>query len=78
MVEGVFPLFGTQMYENIGYRWASSLLGFLSLVLMPIPFVLQNWGRSLRKRSPWATEHMDDLKDHEVEAMSISARTASG
>ncbi|KUJ16879.1 MFS multidrug transporter-like protein [Mollisia scopiformis] len=68
---GVFPLFGTQMFENLGYRWAGSLLGFLALVLMPIPFILARWGRILRKRSPWAREHMDDLEDYEIEAMGV-------
>jgi len=61
LVRGVFPLFGTQMFEKLGYRWAGSLLGFLALVLMPILFVLDKWGRRLRKRSPWARGHMDDL-----------------
>jgi hypothetical protein len=30
-----FPLFGTQMYHKLGYEWASSLLGFLSILLIP-------------------------------------------
>jgi hypothetical protein len=66
------------MFENIGCRWAGSLLGFLALVLMLIPFVLARWGRALRKRSPWAREHMDDLEDDEIEAMNLSAGPASG
>lgn len=66
------------MFENLGYRWAGSLLGFLALLLMPIPFVLARWGRTLRKKSPWAREHMDDLEDDEMDAMDVSARTASG
>ena len=73
---GAFPLFGTQMYENLGYRWAGSLLGFLALVMMPMPFILSKWGRALRKRSKWAAEHIDDLDDEEVEAMNVAARTA--
>ena len=28
-----FPLFATQMYEKLGPQWASSLLGFLALVM---------------------------------------------
>lgn len=60
------------MFENLGYRWAGSLLGFLALVMTPIPFVLAYYGRKLRKRSPWAREHMDDLEDDDVEAMELS------
>ncbi|ORY17439.1 benomyl/methotrexate resistance protein [Clohesyomyces aquaticus] len=30
-----FPLFGVQMYNNLGYQWASSLLAFLALAMAP-------------------------------------------
>ena len=53
------------MYKTLGYEWAASLLGFLSLLLVPIPFVLFRHGRALRKRSPWAVQHMDDLGEDE-------------
>lgn len=56
-----FPLFGNQMFTNLGYQWAGSLLAFLALVLVPIPFILERYGVELRKRSPWAREHMDGL-----------------
>ncbi|KAI9851356.1 MAG: hypothetical protein M1838_003912 [Thelocarpon superellum] len=32
-----FPLFGLQMYEKLGYAWASSLLAFLTLAMTPFP-----------------------------------------
>ena len=35
-----FPLFATGMYKNLGVDWASSLLGFLSIAFIPIPFAL--------------------------------------
>lgn len=35
-----FPLFATAMYHKLGVDWASSLLGFLSIVFIPIPFIL--------------------------------------
>ncbi|OCF32686.1 polyamine transporter 1 [Kwoniella heveanensis BCC8398] len=46
-----FPLFATQMYEKLGTQWASSLLGFLALLLAPIPIVLMIYGSKLRARS---------------------------
>lgn len=49
-----FPLFATQMYDKLGARWASTLLGFIALVLMPIPFVLFRFGPALRERSRYA------------------------
>ncbi|USW50547.1 Putative major facilitator superfamily, MFS transporter superfamily [Septoria linicola] len=49
---GGFPLFGNQMFENLGYQWAASVLAFLALVMIPIPFVLSRYGERLRRRSP--------------------------
>lgn len=53
-----FPLFGRQMFETLGYQWAASLLAFLALLLIPIPFVLARYGFRLRKKSPWASRHI--------------------
>lgn len=30
-----FPLFANQMYHRLGYEWATSLLGFLAILLLP-------------------------------------------
>ena len=61
-----FPLSGTgpsvdgadgiasQMYEKLGTQWASSLLGFLALVMAPIPMVLYVYGPKLRARSRYS------------------------
>lgn len=35
-----FPLFATAMYKKLGVAWASSLLAFLGIAFIPIPFVL--------------------------------------
>lgn len=50
---GAFPLFTVQMYERLGTDWATSLLGFVSLVLLPIPWVLFSWGPKLRALSQY-------------------------
>jgi multidrug resistance protein len=47
----VFPLFVEQMYGGLGVGWASSLLGFVTLALTPIPYTFYIWGESLRKNS---------------------------
>lgn len=49
-----FPLFASQMYEKLGTQWASSLLGFLALVMAPIPMVLLVFGAKLRARSKYS------------------------
>jgi len=35
-----FPLFAGAMFSKLGVGWASSLLGFLALLFVPIPFLL--------------------------------------
>ncbi|KAI9752519.1 MAG: hypothetical protein M4579_005595 [Chaenotheca gracillima] len=49
-----FPLFGNAMYGRLGVAWASSLLGFLAIAFIPIPFVLNRYGEALRRRSKMA------------------------
>ena len=58
------------MFTNEGYQWAGSILAFLAVLLIPIPFILDRYGRALRLRSPWAKQHMDDLTDEELPARS--------
>lgn len=47
----VFPLFTTQMYENLGVHWAGSVFAFLSLALLPIPWLLFLYGDDLRTKT---------------------------
>lgn len=54
VVGAVFPLFITQMYKGLGIGWASSLLGFISLALVPIPYVFYIYGPRLRKNTRYA------------------------
>lgn len=44
----VFPLFGLQMYNALGLGWGNSLLAFLSLALVPIPFGFYYFGERIR------------------------------
>jgi hypothetical protein len=48
---GAFPLFTVQMFEGLGVGWASSLLGFVSVLLVPVPWVLYRYGAKIRARS---------------------------
>jgi len=49
----LLPLAAQSMYTNLGFEWASSLLGFVALVLSFWPIVLWIKGRSIRERSPF-------------------------
>ena len=57
LLGAVFPLFTIQMYTKLGIAWATSLLGFLSLLMLPIPWVLFKYGKQVRKKS-----HFDTIK----------------
>ncbi|KAL2126243.1 hypothetical protein VTI74DRAFT_1342 [Chaetomium olivicolor] len=48
---GAFPLFTVQMFSSLGIGWASSLLGFVSVVLVPVPWVLYRYGSRIRAKS---------------------------
>jgi hypothetical protein len=52
---GAFPLFTVQMFSTLGIGWASSLLGFVSAVLVPVPFVLYRYGDKIRANSQYIT-----------------------
>ncbi|KDQ57708.1 hypothetical protein JAAARDRAFT_130834 [Jaapia argillacea MUCL 33604] len=53
-----FPLFANAMYKNLGggggVAWGSSLIGFISILMIPIPFVLYKYGGRIRKLSKYA------------------------
>ncbi len=38
------------MYESLGLGWGNSLLGFISIALIPVPLCLYRYGSWLRKR----------------------------
>ncbi|KAI1845438.1 hypothetical protein JX266_008533 [Neoarthrinium moseri] len=50
-----FPLFGLQMYHKLGHQWASSLLAFLTLAMLPFPYLFFRYGKRLRKNSRFAS-----------------------
>ncbi|KAF2024681.1 MFS general substrate transporter [Setomelanomma holmii] len=45
------PLSSQQMYATLGYGWGNSLLGFVSCLLIPIPFLFLRYGERIRQRS---------------------------
>ncbi|KAF4438015.1 hypothetical protein F53441_12867 [Fusarium austroafricanum] len=52
---GVFPLFTLQMYQTLGIDWATSLLAFIALALLPVPWVLFKFGPKIRAKSSYET-----------------------
>ncbi|EEY21974.1 conserved hypothetical protein [Verticillium alfalfae VaMs.102] len=56
MFAAAFPLFGNQMYEALGYPWASSLLAFLTVAMLPFPYIFFRYGKRIRGTSRFATQ----------------------
>lgn len=48
VVSAAFPLFTKQMVEKLGFDWAVSLLGFVTVAMIPIPWVFYKFGPKLR------------------------------
>lgn len=51
ILAGVMVVAGVPMYEKMGVAWASSTLTVLGLLLVPIPFVLAEFGLKIRSWS---------------------------
>lgn len=49
-----FPLFTHAMYHRLGVPWASSLLGFICVVFIPVPILFYIYGARIRTKSKWA------------------------
>ncbi|KZV96667.1 MFS general substrate transporter [Exidia glandulosa HHB12029] len=45
------PLFTAIMFRGLGNGWAASLLAFVALAMVPIPFLFYRYGGSIRARS---------------------------
>ncbi|KAG2002080.1 hypothetical protein GB937_009745 [Aspergillus fischeri] len=52
-VGGSFPLFTIAMYNNLGYSWASSLLAFLAVAFVPLPWIFYRFGTRIRQSSAY-------------------------
>ncbi|KAJ5783044.1 hypothetical protein N7457_004818, partial [Penicillium paradoxum] len=54
IIGGAFPLFATHMYRNLGVSWATSVLGFVSVAMVPIPFLFFIFGARIRAMSKFS------------------------
>ncbi|KAI0440559.1 major facilitator superfamily domain-containing protein [Xylaria telfairii] len=55
-------LFTHQLYDRLGYQWASTLLAGISLLCCMIPFLFWKYGERIRRRSKYAYAG-DDVAD---------------
>ncbi|KAI4928311.1 uncharacterized protein J4E92_005795 [Alternaria infectoria] len=61
------PFASYSLFQNLGFGWAGSLLGFVGLALSLVPVVLLLKGRQIRAKSPFMSEAtFDDGDDDEA------------
>lgn len=48
---------------RLDYEWATTLLAFLSILMIPIIWLWFYYGERLRLKSPWAREHFAQDED---------------
>jgi hypothetical protein len=53
MYEFIFPSKDLYTIAYYDFQWAVSLLAFLTVVLLPVPFVLFKYGHAIRARSSY-------------------------
>ncbi|KAJ5155404.1 MFS general substrate transporter [Penicillium capsulatum] len=52
----VFPLFTKYMYQSLGIHWATSLVAFLALACLPMPFIFYQYGPAIRRRCYYSAQ----------------------
>ncbi|CAP99025.1 hypothetical protein E8E15_003350 [Penicillium rubens] len=67
MVAASFPLFSRQMFQGMGIQWASTLLGCVAAVLVPIPIGFYFFGKRLRMKSKFAPFYEAVQEGHAAE-----------
>ena len=46
------PLAGPHLYDALGLGWGNSLLGFIGLAFMPVPYLFYHYGETIRTKHP--------------------------
>jgi predicted MFS family arabinose efflux permease len=49
VVGALLPLAGPPMYKSLGLGWGNSLLGFICVIMIPLPLIFNRLGARLRK-----------------------------
>ncbi|CZR66736.1 related to TPO4-Proposed vacuolar polyamine transporter [Phialocephala subalpina] len=59
LLSSSFLLFTNKMVDNLGFAWATSLLGFITVAMIPIPWVFFKWGPVLRTKSRYLKDEVE-------------------
>jgi len=60
-------LFTSQMYDTLGYQWASSLLAFIALACCAIPYTFFYFGARIRKNAKYAFGGDEEEDEEEMD-----------
>ncbi|KAF2677973.1 MFS general substrate transporter [Lentithecium fluviatile CBS 122367] len=77
---GIFPLFATYMFNGMGIQWASTLLGCVAVVCIPMPVVFYLYGKKIRAKSKFAPApdlEKDKRRDEEARGESAVSESES-
>nr|POE46816.1 putative transporter c36.02c [Quercus suber] len=55
-VGAAFPMIAVYMYPDMGVKWATTLLGFIAVALIPVPILFFIYGPRIRKMSRFAPQ----------------------
>ncbi|KAI1858648.1 hypothetical protein JX265_010741 [Neoarthrinium moseri] len=80
-----FPLFSTYMFNGLGIQWASTLLGCVAALLVPIPVIFYLYGEKIRAKSsfaptnntPRAAPAADDSTDGDANGVDMTQNHAA-
>ncbi|KAJ0156540.1 Uncharacterized protein HZ326_1205 [Fusarium oxysporum f. sp. albedinis] len=54
-IAAAFPLIQLPMYDKLGYHWGTSVLAFMTVAMMPFPWLFFKYGKILRRKSRFAS-----------------------
>lgn len=56
LIGALIPLAGPAMFSKLGYGWGNSLLGFIAVAFIPVPFVFYRYGERIRESKVFKIE----------------------
>lgn len=56
LLGALLPLAGPTMYKDLGIGWGTSLLGFISVAFIPLPFIFYYYGQRIRETNRFKVE----------------------
>ena len=56
LLAALLPLAGPAMYAKLNYGWGNSLLGFIAVAFIPVPFIFYRYGQRIRESNHFKVE----------------------